>query len=262
MERDVRDKPAYVRSRKFKQRGGYTLTRICRGLLSVDQLVGQVVRKLKKLDRLDNTVLILTSDNGMSFGSQRVLYDKKAPYGTQVPLYVRWPRVLGTQRREVGERIQNIDLAPTLCDIAGCELGPYPTGQARPDGVSFLKLLTGQRETTRPDRGADQLPGAGGTACPPTGASPRPRRRRWPGRAVRGARRGLPLGLHRVRDRGGELYDISNGPCYEWKRSQRGSVHAQEQGREEEVRRRPASPERGACAPQAGGRLQRRRPAG
>jgi arylsulfatase A-like enzyme len=68
-------------------------------------------------------ILILTSDNGMPYGAQRLLHDKKVPYGTQIPFYIHWPRVLGTRAQSVGD-IQNIDLAPTLCDIAGCRLGP------------------------------------------------------------------------------------------------------------------------------------------
>ncbi|MFO7532157.1 MAG: sulfatase-like hydrolase/transferase, partial [Candidatus Limnocylindrales bacterium] len=71
--------------------GGYDLRRICKGMLAVDDLVGEVVRKLDKLGRLDNTLLVLTSDNGMSYGAQRILHDKKAPYGTQVPLFMRRP---------------------------------------------------------------------------------------------------------------------------------------------------------------------------
>jgi arylsulfatase A-like enzyme len=31
-----------------------------------------------------------------------------------------------------------VDLAPTVCAMAGCHLGPYPTGQRRPDGRSVL----------------------------------------------------------------------------------------------------------------------------
>ena len=97
--------------------------------------MGRVVRKLKDLERLDNTLLVLTSDNGMTFGSHRILHDKKSPYASQVPFRaVRCTRVLGRGPTDVDERIQNIDLAPTLCDIAGCRLGPYPTGQAKPDG--------------------------------------------------------------------------------------------------------------------------------
>ena len=131
MEKNVRDKPAYVRERAIKARGGYDLRRICRGLLAVDDLVGEVVRKLDKLDRLDNTLLILTSDNGMSYGSQRILYDKKAPYGTAVPLFMRWPRVLGTVRK-ASRRAR----ARTSTSLPRCATSPaaswVPTPRGRP----------------------------------------------------------------------------------------------------------------------------------
>lgn len=222
MERNVRDKPAYVQARRIVSRGGYRLTRICRGLRSVDDLVRGVVDKLDELGRLDNTLLILTGDNGMSYGGQRFLNEKKVPYGTQIPLYVRWPRVLGTQPRDVGERIQNIDLAPTLCDIAGCQLGPYPTGQSSPDGRSFLGLLTGQRE--RLARSAVLTSYLDPTSKIPmywsvttTGASPLARR----GCGLR--RRGLCRWMYTEYATGErELYDLSNGPCYSWRRRQRG----------------------------------------
>ena len=222
MEQNVRDKPAYVQARRIRSPGGYELKRICRGLLSVDQLVGQVVRKLKRLDRLDNTLLILTSDNGMPYGSQRILHDKKVPYGTQIPFYVRWPRVLGTQPGVVGERIQNIDLAPTLCDIAGCELGPYPTGQSKPDGRSFLRLLTGERDSLiRPAvLTSYQEPGKRVPtywSLTTTASSPLARR----GCAQR--QKGRCRWVYTEYETGeAELYDTSNGPCYAWKRSMRG----------------------------------------
>jgi arylsulfatase A-like enzyme len=222
MEKNVRDKPAYIQERQRKSRAGYGLKRICRGLLSVDQTVGDVVRKLKRLGRLDNTMLILTSDNGMPFGSQRILHDKKVPYATQIPLFVRWPRVLGTKPRQVDERVMNIDLAPTLCDIAKCTLGPYPTGQSRPDGLSFVKLLTGER--TRLGRPATlasyqeeghRVPTYWSART--TGSSPLARQR------CKARRKGGCRWLFTIYQTGErELYDISNGPCYAWKKKQDG----------------------------------------
>ncbi len=222
MEKNVRDKPAYVQERKIKSPRGYDLRRICRGMLSVDDLVGEVVRKLDKLGRLDNTMLILTSDNGMSYGSQRILNDKKAPYGTQIPLFVRWPRVLGTVPKTVGERVQNIDLAPTLCDIAGCELGPYPTGQAGPDGVSLLRLLTGERERlgrrtvlTSYQEDGHRVPRYWSVTS--TGSSP------LANKVCAQAKKGGCRWMYTEYETGEtELYDLSNGACYEWKRSQTG----------------------------------------
>jgi arylsulfatase A-like enzyme len=222
MEADVSDKPAYVQSRRVKQPGGFELKRVCRGLLSVDQMVGRVVRKLRDLGRLDNTLFILTSDNGMTFGSQRILFDKKSPYASRVPFHVRWPRILGLDPPDVAERIQNIDLAPTLCDIAGCRLGPYPTGQAKPDGRSFLRLMTGQRSTI--DRRAvltsyqdaeRRMPSYWSVTT--TAASPLARE------ACAQRRSGGCRWMYTEYETGEtELYDLSDGPCHTWAKRQKG----------------------------------------
>lgn len=222
MERNVRDKPAYVRKLRVRQRRGFDLRRVCRGLQSVDQLVGRVVKKLERDGRLENTLLILTSDNGMTYGAHRIVGDKKSPYATQIPFFVRWPRVLGDEPGTIGERVQNIDLAPTLCDIAGCRLGPYPTGQRAPDGVSFLGLLMGHAEQLPRDAVLSSYQDP--TKWMPTwwsvtttGRSPL---------AARGCRAREESGCRWLYVEYGtgarELYDVSNGPCWAWERSMRG----------------------------------------
>jgi N-acetylglucosamine-6-sulfatase len=222
MEKNVRDKPAYIQERRIKSRGGYNLKRTCKGLLSVDQMVGEVVKKLKQQGRFDNTMLILTSDNGMAFGSQRILDDKKVPYGTHVPLFVHWPRVLGTKPQRVDERVQNIDVAPTLCDIAGCTMGPFPGGQRHADGTSFLQLLTGARSelsrrsvlTSYQEEG-HRVPRYWSVTT--TGSSP------LAGRGCAQAKKDGCVWTYTIYETGErELYDISNGPCHEWKRGRKG----------------------------------------
>ena len=106
MEKRIGDKPRHIRKRKIKSPRGYPLERICHGLLPVDQMVGRVVRELDRQDRLDNTILILTSDNGMTYAPDRVL-DKKTPYATQIPFYVRWPRILDDEPRVESDRIEH-----------------------------------------------------------------------------------------------------------------------------------------------------------
>jgi arylsulfatase A-like enzyme len=222
MEKDVTDKPSYVSQRRMVEKKGYELGRICRGLLAVDEMVGGVVAKLEKSGRLANTMLVLTSDNGMAFGSQRFLHDKKAPYGTRIPLMVRWPRVLGTMPRQVGERVQNIDLAPTICDIAGCRLGPYRNGASRPDGISLLPLLTGARRQLRREEVITSYLDAGHRvprywSITTTSASPLARK------VCASKKQAACRWMYTVYESGTtELYDISNGPCHEWRRKKRG----------------------------------------
>jgi hypothetical protein len=137
-------------------------------------------------------------------------------------MYVRWPRVLGTQPREIAERVQNIDLAPTLCDIAGCRLGPYPTGQARPDGRSFLRLLTGERDSLLRTAVLTSYQETGkrvSTYWSVTSTASSPLARVGCARRAKGGCRWM----YTVYETGEtELYDLSNGPCHAWKRRMRG----------------------------------------
>lgn len=222
MERAVADKPAYVGQRRIVERKGYDLARICRGMLSVDEMVGRLVRQLDRQGRLDNTMLVLTSDNGMAFGAQRFLHDKKAPYGTRIPLMIHWPRVLGTVPKTVGERVQNIDLAPTICDIAGCELGPYPTGQPRPDGISLLKLMTGERDAMWRKSVLGSYLDDGHRvprywSITTTGSHP------LATKVCQRRKAGACRWMYTAYETGEvELYDLSGGACHEWKRRKAG----------------------------------------
>ena len=222
MEKRIRDKPAHIRARRLQMPRGFPLERICRGLVAVDRMVGRRRPRAREQGRLDNTLLILTSDNGMTYGAHRVLFDKKTPYATRHPVL----RALAARPRgrapSGGERIQNIDLAPTLCDIAGCRLGPYPTGQRRPDGMSFLDLMTGARDELGREAVLSSYMETGGWlpawwSVSTTSSSPL---------AERGCRTRRDAGcrwlyvVHATGER--ELYDMSNGPCHAWRRRMGG----------------------------------------
>ncbi len=142
-EADVSLKPPFVRKLPLlPYPDGWPMATLCKEMLGVDWMVKQVTDELRADGRLDNTLLIFTADNGMAWGQHRLTL-KQVPYSTFLPLYMSWPDRWGTDPREIDEYTSNIDLAPTICEIAGCTLGPYPTGQAGPDGVSLLPLLDG-----------------------------------------------------------------------------------------------------------------------
>ena len=116
----------------------YDLQDRCESLLTSDWVVGQVRQALKETGRLGNTLQILTADNGFLMGDHR-LEGKLTPYSTSVPLYMRWPRVLGGRKKVVLEPVANIDLAPTICALAGCTM-------PKADGRSLVPLIKGQRK--------------------------------------------------------------------------------------------------------------------
>lgn len=221
-ERDVSDKPAYVRSASLLGEPAYDLVDTCRTLLAVDELVGAVRAELERQHRLENTILVLTSDNGMNAGAHRLL-SKSTPYATQVPFFMSWPGIRGADGGAIRERLSNIDLAPTICDIAGCAMGPYPNGQSRPDGRSFAGLLQGIDGGPARDALLEDMPAGGARGIPV-----------WYGLATTqhspfsriGCSSASASGCrwHYVEYGTGEreLYDVSNGPCWTWLKGEPG----------------------------------------
>ncbi|XP_077488843.1 N-acetylglucosamine-6-sulfatase-like [Amblyomma americanum] len=106
-----------------------------RTLLSVDDMVSDVMSLLASKQLLNNTYVFFTSDNGYHLGQFSQPKDKRQPYETDihVPLLVRGPGI-DAGRTEKGAAL-NVDLAPTFLDLAGLP----PHGDM--DGVSLKPLL-------------------------------------------------------------------------------------------------------------------------
>ncbi len=82
-----------------------------------DQCVGSVCRALADRGRLDRTVIIYLSDNGMPFPrAKTTLYDA----GIHTPLIVRWPGHAQPGSVQDG-LVSAVDIAPTVLSIAGIE---------------------------------------------------------------------------------------------------------------------------------------------
>ncbi len=143
---DVSDKPAYVQERKERTRAGWPLKTYCEEMLGVEELASAMVREQQARGRLDDTIFILTADNGSTWGIHRLPQQKGVPYATPIPLVFSWPARWGDEAVVVDEVVSNIDLAPTLCAIGGCEMGPYPGGPETADGLSLLPLLDGEAD--------------------------------------------------------------------------------------------------------------------
>jgi N-acetylglucosamine-6-sulfatase len=108
-------------------------------LLAIDRSVRSVVRALKARHELKHTVIVYTSDNGFLWGEHR-LGGKIWPYqeSTHVPLIVRAPWTTTHPQRN-NQPVLNIDLAPTISELAGVNPG-LPE-----DGRSFVPLLHGEK---------------------------------------------------------------------------------------------------------------------
>ncbi len=104
-----------------------------------DRDVGAILKLLQEAGRLDNTIVVMSGDNGWPFPHGKAnLYDA----GTRQPLAVRWPaRVKGG--RTVDDFISLTDLAPTFLEAAGLKPLPEMTGR------SFLDILLGKSYAPR-----------------------------------------------------------------------------------------------------------------
>jgi arylsulfatase A-like enzyme len=85
----------------------------------VDENVGKVLDALDRLKLGDNTVVVYGSDNGFYLG-EHTLADKRSGYeeSVRIPLLVRHPK-LGAKGVTRDDMVLNVDLAPTLLDLAG-----------------------------------------------------------------------------------------------------------------------------------------------
>ncbi len=94
--------------------------------------VGQVLTKLEEMGALDNTILVVSGDNGTPFPRCKgTLYD----LGTRVPLAVRWGAQVAPNRR-VTDFVSLCDFAPTVLEAVGLKPGKGMTGR------SLLPLIT------------------------------------------------------------------------------------------------------------------------
>ena len=87
-------------------------------LQSVDDLVEAVVDALNRAGKLDNTLIVYTSDNGFLYGQHRLI-GKSAAYeeSIKVPLVMRGPRIPKDETR--AELVNNLDVVATIAELAG-----------------------------------------------------------------------------------------------------------------------------------------------
>jgi hypothetical protein len=221
-EADVSDKPAWVQAIPIGSSKNKVLPRKCRSLLAVDDLIANVRGALATQGRLDNTLFVFTGDNGEASNEHR-LKGKGDPYQTTLPFLVSWPAQLGTSPLTIGERLQNIDLAPTFCALAGCTMGPYPNGQITADGWSFADLLLGNDSTLGRDAVLEDMP-SGNRPAPPWYAVTTTKQSPLASQVCAFADSGGCIWHYIEYPTTGEkeLYDKSNGPCWTWQVGQAG----------------------------------------
>ena len=97
-------------------------------------MIGKLFAHLEHTGELDNTAILHSSDHGYFLGEFR-MFDKRLMYepSIRVPMMIRYPKSIkaGSVRKEM---VLDIDIAPTLLEIAGVK----PRNEMQ--GKSMVKL--------------------------------------------------------------------------------------------------------------------------
>lgn len=146
-EEDISDKPAWVRDyrkmndnliREYFGHAGRMenlYRNRWRTLLSVDDMVDNIMNHLEKNGLLQNTYIFLVSDNGDGLTKHIPVSAKLSPYdeGIRVPFIALGPGI--PENRQVDQLTSTADILPTLADLAGIK----PAAEV--DGRSLVPIF-------------------------------------------------------------------------------------------------------------------------
>lgn len=166
-----------------------------------DRNVGRILDQLEKQGIAEDTIFVVTSDNGSTFGIGG--YDPPFFNGTgglrghkcnlyeggiRVPMVVTWPARIAAGASD-STVVANWDLMPTILSVAGVET------EAEMDGIDFSPILLGTGEAPARDHLYWEFHAGGGLQAVRQG--------RW---------KGVRNGVHRDADLPVELYDLQVDP--------------------------------------------------
>lgn len=102
-----------------------------------DSHVEKMLKILKENGLLENTIVIITADNGMPFprvkGNAYML-------SNHLPLAIMWPKGIRNPGRTIEDFVSFTDFAPTFLDVAGIK--PEKSGMQKLEGKSLVPLFS------------------------------------------------------------------------------------------------------------------------
>jgi N-sulfoglucosamine sulfohydrolase len=101
-----------------------------------DQHLEKMLAMLEERGELANTLVVVTSDNGMPFPRVKgQVYE----YSNHLPLAIKWEKGIHNPGREIRDFISFIDFAPTFLELAG--IGQEQSGMQPITGKSFTDIF-------------------------------------------------------------------------------------------------------------------------
>lgn len=103
------------------------------GIAYVDFHIRELIKKLKKTELYENSIIIITSDHGEAFGERDFIQHENSVYQNEVhvPLLIRYPGA--GQGKVVDKVVSGVDIMPTVLDILNYEI------PGNLQGISLLK---------------------------------------------------------------------------------------------------------------------------
>ncbi len=113
-----------------------------------DQHLQQMLDLLEERGELDNTLVVVTADNGMPFPR---IKGQEYEYSNHLPLAVMWKDGIQKTGRTVDDYVSFIDFAPTFLELAGVD--EKASGMAPVEGKSLTDILYSAKSgRVNPDR--------------------------------------------------------------------------------------------------------------
>lgn len=104
-----------------------------------DLHVGRMISELERRGLLHNTVVIVTSDNGMPFPRAK---GNHYEYSHHMPLAIMWPEGIAQKGRTDSEYVSFVDIAPSVLELAGIDA--EKSGMQPVAGRSIVPALQGR----------------------------------------------------------------------------------------------------------------------
>jgi N-sulfoglucosamine sulfohydrolase len=102
----------------------------------------RMIRLLEERGELDNTLIVVTSDNGMPFPRAK---GAGYEYSNHLPLAIMWPKGIKNPGRVIDDYVSFIDFAPTFLELAGIS-NELKYGMQVIQGKSLLPLFRSEKE--------------------------------------------------------------------------------------------------------------------
>jgi len=152
-----------------------------RTLVSVDLMISKIAKTLESYNMMDNTYFLFTSDNGYHLGQFAMPLDKRLPYefDIRIPFWMSGPNIKAGGK--VATPVLNIDIAPTLLELAGVTTGAQndmdglsitPLVHLNASDVNDVNISDADNEISRVKRFASELVNINATNANLTGSEP------------------------------------------------------------------------------------------